>query len=315
MNKETVNNNPNNDLHAKGESNNSFYTDNNNSLDSGNDANNSNKLSNLLSKEITFEDISTKIKFNRKRIHNMGFLNTFWLKLIAIICMTIDHVGACLGISYINGSNYLSNFMDYETYTLLRTIGRLAFPIFCYMIVEGFFYTRSVLNYTVRLLIFALISQIPFSLMLYREPFLFSEGLNVYFTLSIGLIAIAGIDYFLQMSKKGDIPKPIFVLLSAVIIISATTFADTIKTDYAGYGVLVILIFYIFKDKPLLTFLALYLATYHMSNNMEMYALYALIPILLHNHKKGPSMKYFFYAYYPAHMLVLYFIWAAIASH
>jgi len=270
----------------------------------------SNETSNIKN---TIQDLSTSISFNRKKIHNAGCINTFWLKIIAIVCMTIDHVGACLGIIYVNQQYYLSGLMDMNTYSILRIIGRLAFPIFCYLIVEGLFYTRDVMNYIIRLLIFALISQIPFSLMTRKAPFAFDKNLNVYFTLALGLITIALIDYFKERSNKKDIPTPIFLLLSAVAIICSTSFADTINTDYAGYGVWVIVIFYAFRDKPLLISIGLLIATLLMSNTTELYALIAMIPIVMHNHQKGFSMKYVFYAYYPVHMLALYFVWLALS--
>lgn len=262
-------------------------------------------------KEITIEDLTKPIVFVRKQIQRMGFLNTFWLKIIAIICMTIDHIGVSLGLIY-DGGFYLSGFMSMDTYNSLRIIGRIAFPIFCYLIVEGLYHTKDVLNYIVRLLVFALISQIPFSLMTRRTPFQFRENLNVYFTLALGLITIAAIDYFKELQKKGIFNKPVFFITSGVIVLCLTTFADTIRTDYAGFGVWVIVIFYVFKDRPLLTFIALYLTTYHMSTQTELYALWAMVPILLHNHQKGPSLKYVFYLYYPLHMLVLYFISQAV---
>lgn len=261
----------------------------------------------------TLNNMSTSIKLNHRIIHNTGFINTFWLKIIAILCMTIDHVGACLGVIYVNNQYYLSGLMDLDTYSILRTIGRLAFPIFCYLIVEGLFYTRDVMNYIIRLLVFALISQIPFSLMTKKTPFAFEQNLNVYFTLALGLITIALINYFKKRYNSKDIPMPIFLLLSAVAIICSTSFANTINTDYAGYGVLVIVIFYVFRDKPLLISVALLIATLLMSNVTELYALLAMIPIVLHNHKKGFSMKYVFYMYYPAHMLILYFVWMALS--
>ncbi len=261
----------------------------------------------LENKDITIESITKPIAFIRNKINSIGFINTFWLKIIAIVCMTIDHIGLCLGLDY-HGSYSLSGFMSLDTYNLCRMIGRLAFPIFCYLIVEGLIYTKSTFNYCLRLFIFAFISQVPFSLMTRGVPFDIYKHLNVYFTLALGLITIAAIDYCKAQEKRGIIKKPIFVLLSAVAIICTTSFADSIQTDYAGFGVLVIVIFYIFRDRPLLTYIALYLATYYMSTNSQMYSLWAMVPILLHNHKKGPSMKYFFYVYYPAHMLILYFI-------
>lgn len=263
-------------------------------------------------KEIKLDNIVEPIVFVRKKIHHMGFINTFWLKILAILFMTFDHIGVCLGLSYTDGYYTLSGIMSLDTYNNLRTIGRLAFPIFCYLIVEGLTYTKNVVNYIIRLFIFALLSQVPFSLMTRRTPFDFYHNLNVYFTLAFGLITIAVIDYFKKKQKSGTINKPILYLISAVAIICSTTFADTIRTDYSGYGVLIIVIFYVFKDMPLLTLIALYLATYNMSTDLELYALFALIFIILHNHKKGPSMKYFFYLYYPLHMLVLYGLHTAL---
>lgn len=259
-------------------------------------------------KTTTPNNTTKPIVFARKQIYNYGFLSTFWLKIIAIICMTVDHVGLCLGLIYKNEGYYLSGLMSFDTYNLLRTIGRLAFPIFCYLIVEGLIYTRDVFNYVLRLFIFAAFSQIPFSLMTKRQALAFDKNLNVYFTLAFGLITIAAIDYFKKLNKKKTINTPIFILLSAVVIICSTSFADSINTDYAGYGVLVIVIFYVFKDKPLFITGALAIATYLMSSGIEMYALCAMVPIILHNHQKGPSLKYVFYLYYPVHMLILYFI-------
>lgn len=277
-----------------------------------NKENQQSKIKSILTQDIKYENVVKPIVFARKKIHQLGFINTFWLKIFAIIFMTIDHMAICLGLTYTDGRYFLSGLMTRDTYDMFRTIGRLAFPIFCYLIVEGLTYTKNVMNYIIRLFIFALLSQVPFSLMTKREPFVFQNNLNVYFTLALGLITIAVIDYFRKKQKKGEINKPIFFLISAVAIICTTTFADTIRTDYSGYGVLVIIIFYVFKDKPLLTLLALYIATYNMSSNLEMYALFSLIFIVLHNHQKGPSMKYFFYLYYPLHMLILYGISLAI---
>lgn len=256
----------------------------------------------------TLDNLIEPIVFVRKKLHHMGFLNTFWLKVIAIICMTIDHVGVAMGTTYVNGKTYLSGLMTYDTYYHLRIVGRIAFPIFCYLIVEGFFHTRNVLNYAVRLLVFALISQIPFSLMTRRDPLDFSMNLNVYFTLFLGLVTIATVDYFKKLYKKNTINLPVFIILSVVTVICTTTFAETIYSDYSSFGVVCILLFYIFRDKPIMLALGLFLAIHYMSNPTELYALIALIPIILHNHKKGPSLKYTFYAYYPAHMVILYFI-------
>jgi len=242
-----------------------------------------------------------------KQYHNQGILSTFWLKIIAIISMTIDHAGVCLGTSYINGTYYLSGFMSYDTYNYLRIIGRIAFPIFCYLIVEGFFYTKNVFNYITRLFLFGFISQVPFSLMSKGIVMDFSNT-NVYFTLCIGLITITCLNYCKKYYKNHTISFPIFLLINTVIVICSTSFADTLGTDYAGYGICIIIIFYLLRGKYIFILLGILFTTLIFSSKMELYCLIALVPITLHNHKKGPSLKYFFYLYYPLHMLVLYFI-------
>lgn len=274
----------------------------------------------IMSTQITFSDIKNGYNKATSTIASywskVQFINTFMLKLIAIIVMTIDHTGHMLGIDYINGRNYLSDTFTYDQYIMLRTIGRIAFPIFCYLIVEGFFYTRNVWKYSGRLLVFALISQIPFNLMQTREIYTPGCNTNVFFTLFFGLLAVTVLDACIKAAKKAK-ENPDYVTFSngryyAVGIIFAVAMmlvAETLKTDYDSLGVIIILLFYIFRGKPVRLFISLYLAIYYLSTNLEMYALYAFIPILLHNKKKGPGLKYFFYVYYPLHITVLFLIW------
>lgn len=98
-------------------------------------------------------------------------LNSFQLKCIAVITMIIDHTGAVL-------------FPDNMT---LRYIGRIAFPIFCFLLVEGFFHTRDVRKYMLRLGMFAVISEIPYDLA-FRDTVIEFEHQNVFFTLFIGVV-------------------------------------------------------------------------------------------------------------------------------
>lgn len=272
----------------------------------------SSNISEALSKEIKLSDVQDVIGKVRKRIHDTGFINSFLLKLIAIIIMTIDHVGACIGTTYVDGRTYLSGLMTPDTYTQLRTIGRVAFPIFCFMIVEGYFHTRDAKKYSLRLLVFAFISQVPFNLMLTKAPFTKGASLNVYFTLFIGLVTIMCFEYCLKLYRNEERKRPVYIAIGIAIILSTISLADFLYTDYAGLGVIIILIFYFFRDKPLLIFAGLNISIYYLSNSLEMYALWCMVPILLYNHKKGPSMKYVFYIYYPLHMTVLYFIYMAM---
>ncbi len=255
-------------------------------------------------------------------------MSTFILKLIAIISMTIDHVGAAIGTTYVNGNLYLSGLIPLNVYNILRGIGRIAFPIYCYLIVEGYYHTRSVKKYVLRLFIFSLISQVPFSLAFLKNATNFSD-LNVYFTLMFGLICVYLADEARKKYKECKetgasavtytVGVPIAIIL--IMIISMI-----ISTDYSAFGIMLILLFYLFRtdeSKPLTDkenakkfiwlFISIAAITVVFSNTVELLGLFAMLPIGFHNHKKGPSMKYVFYAYYPVHLLVLYGIFTMLS--
>ena len=204
-------------------------------------------------------------------------LNSFQLKWIAIITMVIDHVGAVL----------------FPQYRLLRCIGRLSFPIFCFLLTEGFFHTKNVERYMVRLGLFAIISEIPYDLA-FRRNFLDFERQNVFFTLFIGLALM----YAMQKSCETWI-KVIEVLLAMWI-------ANALHTDYNLKGILLISIFYFTKDHYWIRFLGNIVWNFMWGISIQNYGGMASIPIALYNGEKGPSMKYFFYVFYPAHLMVLY---------
>ncbi len=208
-------------------------------------------------------------------------LTSFQLKLIAIITMTIDHVGLTL----MGGSEY---------YSICRIIGRIAFPIYCFLIAEGFVRTKDVKKYALRLLIFAFVSEIPFNLMLTGRLFTF-EYQNVFFTLLLGLLLLCWYSFF-------NAKNHMVVALLGVPAFMAI--AHLLNTDYSWWGVMLIFLFYAFKDNKLMS--ALFAgASMLLYGGTEKYAVLSLAPILLYNGKKGRSMKYFFYVYYPLHILVL----------
>ncbi len=143
-------------------------------------------------------------------------INSFQLKWIAVITMIIDHTGAVL-------------FPDNMVF---RYIGRIAFPIFCFLLVEGFFHTRDVRKYMLRLGLFALISEIPYDLA-FRDTVLEFEHQNVFFALLLGVVMI-------------------------------------------------------------------------WNGSVQMYGAAATAFLIFYNGEKGASMKYFFYLFYPLHLLALY---------
>lgn len=216
-------------------------------------------------------------------------MSSFVLKMIAMVTMFCDHLGYAI-----------FNQLSYFNY-----IGRLSFPIFAFGISEGYSHTRSKKNYAMRLFLFGLVSQVPF--MWFNSMFRVDFTLNIFFTLLIGLIAIIGYE---QCKNKS-----IGLLLVACLACTA----DFLKTDYGSFGVLMIFIFHIFKDKKWLmnlSYIALCLIKYvSLAVFSGFYTIYGLlcictiIPLIfinLYNGKKGPNTKYLLYTFYPIHLILLY---------
>lgn len=222
-------------------------------------------------------------------------MSGFVLKLIAMITMLIDHTGAIL----FEGSPY---------YIYFRMIGRLAFPIYCFLLVEGFYHTSNVKRYLKRLGVFALISEIPFDLAFSKTDtsINFFESQNVFFTLYIGLLVI----YFMSLVKKkymNDSMKQNLINIGIVIV--GCFAAIFLATDYSFLGVLLILCFYLFRTNKLLLSIAILLLNYELAGTLQALAVLSMIFIWFYNGKKGPKLnKYIFYAFYPAHILLLVLI-------
>lgn len=203
------------------------------------------------------------------------------MKWIAIVSMLIDHIGAILienRMPLIGGVAVLD--------MALRLIGRLAFPIFAFLLVEGFVHTRDVRKYALRLGLFALLSEWPFDVAFFGG--VHWELQNIFFTLLIGLLMLALVT---RTEKK-------WVQFGAVLL--AMTTAELLMTDYGMYGVAVILAFAAMRTNnwytPVTAGLLLYQKT----------APLALLPILAYDGTRGKQSKWLLYAFYPIHLLVLY---------
>lgn len=236
------------------------------------------------------------------------------LKLIAVITMVIDHVGAVVLARLIMASGYMSAIYSsdvtdlaewlmtnenlYNAYTVTRFIGRMAFPIFCFLLVEGFMRTGNAKKYGLRLGVFALISEIPFDLALSSAVFEWTYQ-NVFFTLLIGFVTMMVLDY-IERTQWQLFAK---ALLSGTILLAGACLAEVLGTDYGARGVLAILALYLFRRSrswQLVAGCAAFL--------WEMPALIGFIPIAFYNGKRGMKLKYFFYAFYPVHLVILYLI-------
>ncbi len=237
------------------------------------------------------------------------------LKLIAIITMFIDHTGATVIRAVLRLPSVANDAALREIwasiYTLSRNIGRLAFPIFCFLLVEGFFHTRSVRKYAQRLFLFSLLSEIPFDIAL-KGSWFFPEKQNVYFTLLAGLLVMIGLSCVERlvgkMTKLSVITCTLLRILLAIPVIAAGMYlADVLDTDYNYKGVLLIAILYLLHQNRLSQCAAGAAAV-----AWELPAPLAFLPVYLYNGKRGLQMKYVFYWFYPVHLMLLYGITAYV---
>lgn len=220
-------------------------------------------------------------------------MTSFILKIIGVITMLFDHVGdAIIG-----------------KFSFCNLIGRIAFPIFAFQAVQGYIYTKDFKKHMLKLFIFACISQIPFMLFLstFTEEIL---TLNIFFTLFLGLLAL-----FVYDKCKNKVLGFLFVILTSII-------AYFIHVDYGAFGILLMFCFYFFKDKKgsmaittivlcFLRFVPDIIATpvlWYIYIQCAIFTALSLIFILFYNKKEGPKAKYFFYIFYPLHLLILYFL-------
>ena len=241
------------------------------------------------------------------------------LKWIALLTMLIDHIGASTLQYLLHGSN---EGILFRVYDILRNIGRIAFPIYIFLLVEGLQHTRSKGKYLLRLFLFALISEIPFDLAFYRKPF-FWHSQNVFFTLVIGLAVIWAMDSFEKeittlQNSPGKKPSPAAFMLYRIFLYVALTalgccLAVLLYTDYRFAGILAICAAYLLRHYPIPAMAVCCLALLF-SSNREVFALGSLIPISLYNGKRGRQPKYFFYAFYPIHLILLWLVYLLFRS-
>lgn len=207
-------------------------------------------------------------------------MNSFQLKCIAVISMMIDHAGAIL----------------FPGQMIFRIIGRIAFPIFCFLIVEGYFHTRDVRNYIMRLGAFALLSEIPYDLA-FHGCFLEFGNQNVFFLLGLGVLTMYAIE------KSGS------YLIKFIDVLLAMWAAGFLNMDYGYKGILLILIYYIFHEKKVWTaFGGIFWNLSYGFRSIQSCGMYASLPIALYNGERGPKVKYIFYVFYPVHLIVLYLL-------
>ncbi len=207
------------------------------------------------------------------------------LKWIAVVTMIIDHFAVAV---YPQLSGY-----EYNIYYILRKIGRIAFPIYCFLLVEGFFHTRNTVKYLQNCFVFAILSEIPFDMAIFGKLF-YLRGQNVYFTLCIGLCALMILDKIRVRCAQQNL------LLQGFVVVLAAYIGEILEVDYHWKGVLFIVMFYYVRNMQewIRNFVGICAFAY------EGTAPLAFLPIHFYNGKRGKQMKYLFYAIYPIHLLI-----------
>lgn len=229
------------------------------------------------------------------------------LKWIAIVCMLIDHIGAVIVEQVVMGGVYLPMLMPKQwviLYYVLRCIGRIAFPIFAFLIVEGFTHTKNRLKYLRNLCIFALVSEVPFNFAIARTMWTLQYQ-NVFCTLALGLIAIWAIEYIEAKCLERNISAKGSVWISLLPAVAIAFLAEWAHTDYGAVGVLVICIFYRYRQKKTLGATVVW-AILSLYSYLEVCCLPSVLAIHLYNGERGRQSKYFFYVFYPLHLMILY---------
>lgn len=227
------------------------------------------------------------------------------LKMVAVITMLIDHFAAAVLVRHFYATGDYSLYM---LYFVMRQIGRTAFPIYCFFLVEGIQKTHNPYSYLGRMVLLAFISEIPFDLAFHSTILEFTYQ-NVFFTLAIGLAAMA----FMEQADKKPWRKEVVWALRIAVTVVSILLAELLRTDYGGCGVACILLLYFLRRHRRVSLLAGYLAFVVLIKEVE--ALPAFLLLALYRGKKGHSRKLFFYGFYPIHLIVLYAICVLLGIH
>ncbi len=226
---------------------------------------------------------------------NLLLLSSFSLKILALIFMTIDHIGAFL----------------FPSISIYRKIGRIAFPLFSFQCSKSIHYSQHKKRYLLTLLLVAVsLETISF---IYLKEYL---G-NIFFTLFLGCLLCY------LYSSKNKYSKILFSLALLICTIPHLINYNFVLFEYGLFGVLLIFSFYIFDIYKWYQISAFILLTiffketqrYQLINNIDLiYPYYALLSIpfiLMYNNKRGydnKAIRISFYIYYPLHLLTIFII-------
>ena len=224
---------------------------------------------------------------------NFQFLSGAELQLIAIISMLADHVNKALIYPYLESNHGFLAFIS----DVFDIIGRIAFPLFCFMLVEGYFKTRNRKKYLLNLLLFGVISEIPFD-MFTTASFFNMNWNNVMFTLALVLVTVWIIDTLKEKMQKR--PKALWYLVSILIVLVMCIVSMSLSLDYEHHAILIGYFFYLFHDMPVFAIPFGYASMFK-----EPWALLGFGLTLTYNGERGKQHKMLYYWFYPVHLLIL----------
>lgn len=224
------------------------------------------------------------------------------LKGIALVSMTLDHFAAS-GLYLLLAVRFGGTG---EGYLPLRLVGRLAFPIYCFLLTEGFRHTRSRRRYALRLGLFALLSEVPFDLVCSGAAYDRTQQ-NVFFTLLLGLLALMAAEPLLQKGKRWQ-------AFAAALAFALA--AEVLRTDYGFFGVALIVVLHVLRDRETEKYLlggTLLLGL----GSMEIAAWPSFLLMHGYNGRRGAggaALKWLFYLYYPAHLLLFAWLTGVVSA-
>lgn len=222
-------------------------------------------------------------------VYKEGGINGACLKWIAIVTMVIDHFASGFIIDYheISVHNLLG------LYANMRLLGRIAFPIFAFLMVQGYQHTSDLKRYLRNLFILGLISEIPFDLAFYDQVFYWGHQ-NIFFTLATGILVLSLYEKW-HKKNRGTI--------GIILFIAGAFLAELFFFDYGFYGITFIFGLGMLREQKILqTLFGVFMGF------MQKTASLAFIFIWFYNGERGRQNKWLFYVFYPAHLVIIYFL-------
>lgn len=210
------------------------------------------------------------------------------LKWIALCSMLLDHIGFLLVPAG-------------PLYVLLRTAGRLAFPLFCFLLTEGFLHTGNRAAYGKKLFLFALLSELPFNLAC-GKCLLFPDAQNVFFTLFLGLCMMSVLS---ELKKKFRSKKILSGLSEGAAVCFFAVLSWLLRCDYQAYGIFLIALLYWYRTGTLSIAVPAFFGAF-LSLGFYCSAALSMIFIYYYDGTRGNQRHpYFYYLFYPIHLLIL----------